>query len=596
MTGVRHGPRHRIRPEPGRKARHPGPREAWRGGKRIHRRTVANLPGLPPHVVEGFRAVPGGAVAVSDVGDLMRAGRSLPHGHVAAVPGTARDPGPGRMLHRTRSRRRDLALAAVAARVLWPDPGPATARRLSPETATGSPGALPGLGPVAGNGVPGMPGWLLKRQPWIGRSLANRHLRGGNTLILHDVSGLYLEGTHCPPAAFGHSRDARRGKRRTVFGLLCAADGCPVAVEVFPGNTADPSTVARQVDRIRGRFGIGRVALVGDRGMTATARIRGDLQPAGLDWIPALKTGDIRRLLRAGPNGPAPPVPEAPVPDAVAEVTCPDFPAGRLVVCPSPRLRRERHRRRKDPLRATEEAPHRIAASVRPGRLKGRAAIDRRVGRDVNRRRVGRHLEAGVTDGGVSWRRRKDRIAAGARPGGVHVIRTSLGPEAMGTEAAVEAYRSPAGGGRAFRNDRTDLRIRPVHVHTADHVRAHVFMCMPALHLEWHMRRRLAPMLSGDGDRGAARAQRNSPVEPTRVPERARAKAGTRLADGLPAHSLRTLPAGPATLTPDRLRLPGHGDSQLTAVTTPTPARERAFGLPGVRPDRNVPIRMTGPM
>ncbi len=222
--------------------------------------------------------MPGGAVAVSD---LMRVERSLPHGHVAAVLGTARDVGLERMLHRTRSRVRDLALAAVAARALWPDSRPATARRLSPETATGSLGALLGLGHVAGNEVLSMLDWLLKRQPWIEKSLANRHLRGGNTLILYDVSGPYLEGTHCPLAAFGHNRDGKRGKRQIVFGLLCAADGCPVAVEVFPGNTTDPSTVASQVDRIRRRFGIGRVALVGDRGMITTARIRGDLQPAG---------------------------------------------------------------------------------------------------------------------------------------------------------------------------------------------------------------------------------------------------------------------------------------------------------------------------
>ncbi len=187
-------------------------------------------------------------------------------------------------------------------------------------------------------------------------------------------------------------------------------------------------------------------------------------------------------------------------------------------------------------------------------------------------------------------------MATGETPGGVHVIRTSLGPEAMGTEAAVEAYRSPAGVGRAFRNAKTDLRIRPVHVYTADHVRAHVLMCMLALYLEWHMRRRLAPMLFEDDDREGARARRGAPVERAGVPERAGDRADTKRTDGLPAHSLRTLPGGPGTLTPDRLRLPGQGDSQLTAVTTPTPVQERAFGLPGVRPGRNVPIRMTGPM
>ena len=377
--------------------------------------------------------------------------------------------------------------------------------------------------------------------------------------------------------------------------MLCAADGCPVAVEVFPGNASDPSTVSSQVDKVRKRFGIVRVALVGDRGMLTTARIREDLDPAGLDWISALKTTDIRKLLQEGPDGaPAPLVPEALVPDAVAEVTGPDFPGERLMVCLNPRLRQERRRKREDLLKATEEALHGIAASVRSGRLKGRAAIDRRVGRDVNRRKVGKHLEVDVTDGGIAWRRREDRIAAEARLDGVYVVRTSLGPEAMGTEAAVDAYKSLAGVERAFRNAKTDLRIRPVYVYSADHVKAHVFLCMLALHVEWHMRRRLAPILFEDDDREGARAQRSSPVEKAEVSESAKARADTkRTPDGLPVHSFRTLLDDLSGMALNRLRLQGHGDSLLTVVTTPTRVQKRAFELLGVKPDQNVPMRMT---
>ncbi len=272
----------------------------------------------------------------------------------------------------------------------------------------------------------------------------------------------------------------------------------------------------------------------------------------------------------------------------MAEVTGPDLPGGRLVACPSPRLRQERARRRGDLPVATGETPAGIAAAAarrKPGPA-NRDRTARALGREANRRRVARHLDVGVRDGGMDRARDRDRIAAGARPGGVHVIRTSLGPEAMGTEAAVDAYRSPAGVGRAFRNDRTDLRIRPVHVHTADHVKAHVSLCMPALHVEWHMRRRLAPMLSGDGDRGAARARRNSPVEPARVPERAEAKADTKRApDGLPAHSLRTLPGGPGTLTLNDASLPGPPDSRLRIASEPTGLQAKAFGLLGMDPD-----------
>ena len=570
-------------------------RQAWREGKRVRKRTVANLSKFPPEIVDGFRAVLKGAVAVSDVGDLMQVERSLLHGHVAAVLGTARDLGLERMLHRTRSRERQLALAAVVSRVLSPDSKLATARRLSPETATSSLGALLGLGPVAGNEVLDMLDWLLKRQPWIERSLASRHLKDG-TLILYDVSSSYLEGTCCPLAAFGHSRDGKRGKRQIVFGMLCASDGCPVAVEAFPGNTADPSTVASQVNRIRKRFGIDRIALVGDRGMLTTARIREDIEPAGLDWISALKTGDIRKLLKEGADGaPAPLVPEALAPDAVAEVTGPDFPGERLMVCMNPRLRQERARKRSALLQATEEALAAIARSVRSGRLKGREAIDRRVGRDVNRRKVGKHMEVDVTDRGVSWRRRKDRIEAEARLDGVYVIRTSLDSASMGATEAVEDCKSLAGVERAFRNDRSDLRIRPVYVYSPDHVRAHVFLCMLALHVEWHMRRRLAPLLFEDDDRADARERRNSPVEKAWPSESARRKAATkRTADDLPAHSFRTLLDDLSGMALNRLRLSDHDASLLSVVTRPTPVQKRAFQLLGVNPDQNVPIKMTG--
>ena len=391
-------------------------RQAWRGGKRVRRRTIANLPELPPTVTGGFRAVLEGAVAVTGIGGLPDVERSLPRGHVAAVPGTARGPGPERILHRTAGRERRLAPAAIVPGVIPPGSRPATARRLSPETATDSLGALPGLGAVTGNGMPGMPGWPLARQPWIGRSLANRHLKGGSTLILYDVSGSYLEGRCRPPAAFGHSRDGRKGKMRITHRLPVAADGCPVAVEVFAGNTSDPSTVAPQVGRIRRRLRIDRVAPVGDRGMPTTARIREDPEPAGLDWIPSLKRRDIGKPLERGADAPAPLEPEAPVPDAVAEVTGPDFPGGRLMVCPSPRLREGRARGRGELPGATGGTLERIAASVRPGRLKDRRTVDRRVGRDANRRKVAEHSGITVTDGGIPWRRREDRIAAGARP------------------------------------------------------------------------------------------------------------------------------------------------------------------------------------
>ncbi|MDE0694322.1 MAG: IS1634 family transposase, partial [Boseongicola sp.] len=535
-------------------------REAWREGKRIRRRTVANLSKMPPALVDAIRAALDGGVVFPSLDAAVAIRRSRPHGHVAAVLGTLRSLGLVRVLGRKAGRMRDLAVAAIVARVVDPASKLATARALDPETASTSLGTLLGLGPVTGNEMLDMLDWLLARQPWIERSLANRHLKGGNTLILYDVSSSYLEGRKCPLAAFGHNRDGKRGKMQVTYGLLCAADGCPVAVEVFAGNAGDPSTVASQVDKVRSRFGIGRVALVGDRGMLTTARIREDLEPSGLDWISALKTGDIRKLLKAGAGGaPAPLEPEALVPDAVAEVTGPDFPGERLMVCLNPRLRQERARKREELLKATEEALEAIAASVRAGRLKGREAIDRRVGRDANRRKVGKHFEIDVTDGGISWRRLEARIAAEARLDGVYVIRTSLDSASLGPEAAVEDCKSLASVERAFLTMKASrLRIRPVHVWSEDHVRAHVFLCMLAYHVEWHMRRDLAPILFEDDDREGARAQRNSPVEPARVSESARAKAADkRTPDGLPVHGFTTLLADLATLTLNEVTLPG---------------------------------------
>ncbi len=558
-------------------------REAWREGKRIRRRTVANLSKMPPALVDAVRAALGGGVTFPSLDAAVAIRRSRPHGHAAAVLGTLRSLGMVRVLGRKADRMRDLAVAAVAARILDPASKLATARALDPETATSSLGALLGLGPVSGNEMLDMLDWLLKRQPRIERSLANRHLKGGNTLILHDVSSSWLEGRCCPLAAFGHSRDGKRGRMQIACGLLCAADGCPVAVEVFAGNASDPSTVAGRADKVRSRFGIDRVALAGDRGMPATARIREDLEPAGLDWISALKTSDIRKLLKEGADGaPAPLVPEALVPDAVAEITGPDFPGERLMVCLNPRLREERARKREELLQATEETLAGIAAAAARGRP-GPANRDRTMkalGRKANRRRVEKHFEITVTDGAITWSRRQERIDAEARLDGIYVVRTSLDSEAVGPEAAVEACKSLAGVERAFRNAKGDLRIRPVHVYSADRVRAHVFLCMLALHVEWHMRRRLAPMLFEDDDREGARARRNSPVGPAGVSDSAKAKAGTkRTPDGLPVHSFRTLLADLGTLTLNEVTLPGSPDHALPLLAKPTELQGRAFEL-----------------
>ena len=573
-------------------------RQAWREGKRIRKRTLANLSRLPPEVIDGFRTVLKGGVAVQHPSELLRVQRSWAHGHVLAVLGTCRQLGLERILHRQRSRQRDLALAAIVARVLAPDSKLATARRLSPDTADSSLGSLLQLGTVSGNEMLAMLDWLLPRQRWIETSLANRHLRDA-TLILYDVSSSYLEGRLCPLAAFGYNRDDKQGKQQIVFGLLCAADGCPLAVEVFAGNTADPATVVRQVERIQKRFGIARVALVGDRGMLTTARIREDLKPAGLDWISALRTSDLRKLVAAPGEagserpGEAPLAADRLVCDAVAEVTSADFPGERLLLCRNPRLQAERRRKREELLQSTEQVLAEIAAAVQRKRLRGEAAIERRIGERANRYKVRKHFVIEVSEDELAFERNPASIEAEARLDGLYAIRTSL-PE-LEAAAAVQAYKSLSGVEQAFRISKTQLRVRPLYVYSEDHVRGHVLLCLLAYYVEWHMRRRLAPLLFEDDDPVAARAQRDSPVEPARVSPRAQRKAASKAAaEGFPDHSFPTLLADLSNLALNRVVLSSQQQAAITVSTQPTKLQSKAFELLGVDPNQTVPITVTG--
>ena len=508
-------------------------REAWREGKRIRKKTRANLTGMPEPLVNGIRALLKGGIALESVEDAFTIRRALPHGHVAAGLATLRRLGLVRLLHRHPGRQRDLAIGAILARLLDPGSKLAAARHLSPDTAASSLGAVLGLGPVSGNELLDMLDWLLRRQRHIEKSLAHRHL-GEATLILYDVTSSFLEGGCCPLAAFGHNRDGKKGKKQIVFGLLCTEEGCPVAVEVFAGNRGDPMTLGAQIAKIRDRFGVGRVALVGDRGMITTARIRQELEPATLDWISALKATDIRKLLRqqrADGGEPAPLCPEALVPDQVAEIVSPEFPGERLLVCLNPRLREQRARKREALLEATEEILETIAQGLgRPGAPhRGRDWINRRVGREANRRKVEKHFQITVTDDALTWSRNQEKIAAEARLDGLYVIRTSLDAATMGPGEVVEAYKSLSRVEQAFRLLKTTrLQVRPVYVYNADRVRAHLFLCMLAYYVEWHLRRRLAPLLFEDDDRQQARAKRTSPVQPAQISDRAKAKADTK--------------------------------------------------------------------
>jgi hypothetical protein len=555
-------------------------RESYRDGGKVKNRTLKNLSGWPAERVALLRAVLRGDRLVP-AGEGLEILRALPHGHVLAALGTARQIGLDRLLGRGPARRVKLALALILARLLEPASKLATARALDETTALSSLGATLGLGRVSANELYAALDWLGAAQQRIEAALARRHLDAG-MLVLYDVTSTWLEGRCCPLARHGYSRDGRRDKLQIIVGLLCTKAGCPVAVEVFEGNTADPATLGVQIDKLKRRFRLGRVVLVGDRGMITSARIAEELQPAGLDWLSALRAPAIQALASAG--GPL----QLSLFDRrdLAEIESPDFPGERLIACYNPLLAEERARKREDLLAATERELARIQARARRARqpLKGAAAIGRAVGAVLGRRKVAKHFCITITEDDLDFARDAAGIAGEAALDGIYVLRTSVPAERLGTAEAVAAYKSLAHAEHAFRSLKTvDLELRPVYHWAAERVRAHVLLCMLAYYLEWHMRQRLAPLLFDDHDRAAAAAERVSPVAKAQPSPAARRKATSKQTDdGLPVHSFRTLLADLATLTRNTVRLGRAEPFQLLA--TPTQTQRRALDLLGLKP------------
>jgi transposase len=468
----------------------------------------------------------------------------------------------------------------IVSRLLDPCSKLAAARALSPATATSSLGEVLGLGEVDEDELYTALDWLLERQPAIEATLAKRHLSSG-TLVLYDVSSSYLEGHCCPLAQRGYSRDGKRGTLQIVYGLLCASDGCPIAIEVFDGNTADPLTLTAQIEKLKQRFHLDHVVLVGDRGMITQARIDAELKPAGLDWITALRAPAIRELLECGAL-------QLTLFDErnMAAIISRVFPDERLVVCRNPELAAERARKREELLRATERDLARIQAAVQRKRapLRGATAIALAVGAVRNRHQVAKHFALDITDTSFGFARKTAEIAAEAATDGLYVVRTSLPAAALDDAATVRSYKSLALVERAFRCLKTvDLHLRPVHHWLAERVRAHVFLCMLAYYLEWHLRRRLAPMLFDDTDKAAAETLRESVVAPAERSAAAVSKQTTgRAEDGLPVHSFHSLLADLATLARNTIVTAIAPAYPITVLTRPTPIQQKAFDLLGV--------------
>lgn len=560
-------------------------RESYREAGKVKKRTLANLSCLPAEVVEGLKLLLRGGVAVPSAEEVFTIERSLPHGHVVGVLAVARDCGAEQWFAAAPAPLRPLLLAMVAARVLAPASKLATHRMLQDDTATHSLGRVLGVGQVRGEQLYSALDWLAAAQPTIERRLARQHLVG-STLVLYDLTSTWLTGQCCALAAHGHSRDGKRDDPQIVFGLISTPQGCPVAVEVFEGNTADPSTVAAQVAKLKQRFGIERIAWVGDRGMLTSARIEEVLRPQGMDWVSSLRAPQIAQL--AAEHGPF--QPSLFDERNLLEVASAQFPGERLIVCRNPLLAQERARKREELLAATEAELTKIAAATTRRRqpLRGEQAIALRVGRVINRFRMAKHFALTISDTAFTFRRKADSIAAEAALDGVYVIRTSVPAKQLDAAAAVTAYKSLANVERAFRSMKTvDLHVRPVFHYSTTRVRAHVFLCMLAYYVEWHLRERLKSMLFDDEFLEEANAMRPSPVAKARRSAQAKAKdASKRNEQDLPVHSLRTLLQDLATLSYNITHTALNPNAKIVLTTRPTPLQDKVFKLLGVNPAR----------
>jgi hypothetical protein len=550
-------------------------RESYRQGGKVKNRTLANLSHWPEHRVDALARTLKGLSPKLDLSDAFEITRSLPHGHVAAVLGTARRLGVEELIDATPSRTRDLVTAMLVAQVIDPGSKLAVARGLRAETATSSLGRLLGVASCDEDDLYAAMDWVLERKEVIENALAARHLVNG-TLVLYDVSSAAFEGRTCPLGAIGHPRDGVKGRLQIVYGLLCSPAGIPIAIEVFEGNTADPNTLAAQITKIKTRFGLSRVCLVGDRGMLTHARIRDEVRPGQLDWISALRAPQIKALVEEGAL-------QLSLFDTqdLFEISSPEFPGERLVCCHNPALAEKRARKRQDLLAATEKELTPIAAATGRAKraLRGKDKIALRVGKVINHYKMAKHFTLTITDESFTFTRNTEAIAAEAALDGIYVLRTSLPEHTLGRDDVVLRYKNLADVERFFRTLNSELDVRPIRHRLADRVRAHMFLRMLSYYISWHMKAALAPILFVDNDKPAAAAKRANPVAAAQRSDQALTKAARkRTPEDTPVHSFTSLLADLATLCANQIQ-PADDMPAFTMPTSPTPLQRRAFEL-----------------
>ncbi len=547
-------------------------RRSYREGGRVRNETVGNLSHLPAHVIDGIRAMLAGRELV-DLDESFEIERSLAHGHVAAVLGILRDLDLERLISRERCRERDLVVAMVIQRLIGPGSKLSATRRFHQTTLA----AELDLGEVSEAELLAAMDWLLERQQRIEATLARRHL-AGEGFMLYDLSSSYVEGRRCPLATLGYSRDRKRGTAQVNYGLTCSPEGRPVAICVHEGKTQDQQTLAGAVEAVRERFGIADVVVVSDRGMLTAAHATA-LTQAGVDFVSALKSSQIRKLLAVGDL-------QLTLFDErnLAEINSEEFPGERLVVCRNPALAAERSRKREDLLAATEAELEKVRSMVEGPRGSLRRAdagkIGERAGKVSNRYKVAKHFELEISDGAFSFTRKSEQIATEAALDGLYVIRTTCAASKLESAASVvRTYKQLKMAERAFRTMKDQIEIRPIHHHLEDRVRTHAFLCMLAHYVAFELQRRLAPLLFADEEPLSP----SDPVAPAERSASARAKAGSaHTDDGHPAHNFGDLIAELGTLCRNEVRI-GRAEHSFARLTKPTELQERAFELLDVK-------------
>ncbi|MEG4918434.1 MULTISPECIES: IS1634 family transposase [unclassified Microcoleus] len=557
-------------------------RESYREGGKVRKRTLANLSKLPDHAVNGLQALLKGGVTIASLPDSFKITRSRPHGHVAAVLGSLKNTGLHNLISSENSRNRRLVLAMIIARIIDPRSKLATARGFNDETCFSSIGKILGIEGADEDELYLAMDWLLSRQESIENNLASIHL-ASSTLVLYDVSSSYFEGKTCPLARYGYNRDGKRGKLQIVFGLMCDASGCPIAVEVFEGNTADPKTLSNQITKLKERFGIAKIIWVGDRGIISSTTIQKHFQTAdrSFDWISARRAVQIRSLVEQESI-------QLSLFDEqnIAEISSEDYPGERLIACRNPLLAAERAKTREELLQATEKELSKIVAATtrQKKRLTGASNIALKVGKVVNLYKVAKHFTLDIQENSFSYERNTQSIDSEAALDGLYVIRTSVESELLSATETVRAYKSLSQVEQAFRSFKTvDLKVRPIYHRNSDRVRAHVFLCMLAYYVEYQMRSRLAPMLFDEDDWESAHHKQTSVVKATKS-DRTKAKARTkRTADNLPVHSFQTLLADLGTIAHNEIVGSIEGASWVfDKITQPTIVQQKALDLLGV--------------